>query len=201
MFASKQLAESPDAVKSSLMMQNQQKDYGMTLEDDVESMLSDQFNTSNESMFKVRLHSSNVAGNQLGTGLAAGDSTYRCNESAQDDDRGLISESEDGWFADKDPKAGNPERQDDFEDISEHSSDERTDSSGGLEDPQGVIVVKKKKNKGEKGEKKKKKKKKALQNEEAGANAEKEGGKGQAANTKGEDAEPAKKLIHQYKKL
>ena len=30
------------------------KDGGMTLEDDVESMLSDQFNTSNESMFKVR---------------------------------------------------------------------------------------------------------------------------------------------------
>ena len=29
-------------------------DFGMTLEDDVESMLSDQFNTSNESMFKVR---------------------------------------------------------------------------------------------------------------------------------------------------
>lgn len=173
----------------------------MTLEDDVESMLSDQFNTSNESMFKVRLHSSNVGGAQLGGGLAAGDSTYRCNESAQDDDRGLISESEDGWFPDKDPKAANPERQDDFEDISEHSSDERTDSSGGLEDPQGVIVVKKKKNKGEKGEKKKKKKKK-LQNEEAGANAEKDGGgKSQATNAKGEDAEPAKKLIHQYKKL
>ena len=58
-------------------------------------------------VFKVRLQSNVGGGNQLGTGLAAGDSTYRCNESAQDDDRGLISESEDGWFADKDPKAAN----------------------------------------------------------------------------------------------
>ena len=34
---------------------------GMTLEDDVESMLSDQFaNSSEQSYFKVRLHSNNV---------------------------------------------------------------------------------------------------------------------------------------------
>ena len=52
-------------------------------------------------MFKVRLHSSNFAGG-LGRGLDAGDSTFRCNESAQEDERGMISESEDGWYADKD---------------------------------------------------------------------------------------------------
>ena len=66
------------------------KKEGMTLEDDVESMLSEQFNTSNESMFRVR-----GVGN-LGAG-GAGDSTYRCNDSMYDEDRGLISESEDGW--------------------------------------------------------------------------------------------------------
>ena len=52
-------------------------------------------------MFKVRLHSSNFAGG-LGRGLDAGDSTFRCNESAHEDDRGMISESEDGWYAEKD---------------------------------------------------------------------------------------------------
>jgi hypothetical protein len=135
--------------------------HGMTLEDDVESMLSDQLANSSEqsSYFRVRLHSSNVG--QIGGGLAAGDSTFRCNESAQDDDRGLISESEDGWVAEKDPRK--PEnRDDDFEGISEHSSDDRTDSSGVLEDPQGVVMLKKKKKK-DKGEgAKKKKKKKAV---------------------------------------
>lgn len=35
--------------------------HGMTLEDDVESMLSDQFaNSSEQSYFKVRLHAGNV---------------------------------------------------------------------------------------------------------------------------------------------
>lgn len=174
--------ESPDtAMKSSMVMNNHMN--GMTLEDDVESMLSDQFNTSNESMFKVRLHSSNFGG-QLGGGLAAGDSTFRCNESAQDEERGLISESEDGWYADKDPKAVE-KKEDDFEDISEHSSDERTDSSGMLEDPQGVVVVKKKKKKNaDGGEKKKKKKKKPA-----------------ADDQDIKKTEDDKKLIHQYKKL
>ena len=57
-------------------------------------------------MFKVRGVSTSGGGINggyfLGGGLNAGDSTYRCNESAQEDDRGLISESEDGWFPDKD---------------------------------------------------------------------------------------------------
>lgn len=44
----------------------------MTLEDDVESMLSEQFNASNESMFRIR---AGMIGTQaLGGG---GDSTYR----------------------------------------------------------------------------------------------------------------------------
>jgi hypothetical protein len=75
----------------------------MTLEDDVESMLSEQFNTSNESMFRVRgvvattglLQTTNNAG-------GGGDSTFRCNDSMYDEDRGLISESEDGWVPEKD---------------------------------------------------------------------------------------------------
>ena len=121
---------------------------GMTLEDDVESMLSEQFNTSNESMFKVR-----GVGN-LGPGGGAGDSTYRCNDSMQDEDRGLISESEDGWQQ-HDLNIDNK-----IDDISEHSSDDVTDSDP-EEAQEGVEKPKKpKKAKGEKGEKKKKKKKK-----------------------------------------
>ena len=92
---------------------------GITLEDDVESMLSEQFNTSNESMFKVR-----GVGNLGGGG--AGDSTYRCNDSMYDEDRGLISESEDGWNPDKDREGFNIDNK--IDDISEHSSDECTDS-------------------------------------------------------------------------
>jgi hypothetical protein len=45
-------------------------------------MMSEQFNTSNESMFKVRGVSTIGGGYLLGGGLNAGDSTYRCNESA-----------------------------------------------------------------------------------------------------------------------
>ena len=89
----------------------------MTLEDDNESMLSEQFNTSNESMFRVR-----GVGN-LGAG-GAGDSTYRCNDSMYDEDRGLISESEDGWQQDR----GDINIENKIDDISEHSSDECTDS-------------------------------------------------------------------------
>ena len=72
----------------------------MTLEDDVESMLSEQFNASNESMFRVRgVGQSHALGGPLERG---GDSTFRCNDSMYDEDRGLISESEDGWYAEKD---------------------------------------------------------------------------------------------------
>lgn len=126
---------------------------GITLEDDVESMLS---HTSNESMFRVR-----GVGN-LGAG-GAGDSTYRCNDSMYDEDRGLISESEDG-FPQHDLNMDNK-----IDDISEHSSDEYvTDSEA--EDPKDghEPKPKKKKPKGEKGEKgeKKKKKKKKIEEEQ-----------------------------------
>ena len=64
----------------------------MTLEDDVESILSEQFNASNDSMFRVK---------------PRGDSTYRANEDSVhgiDDEKAAISESDDGvWHAsDKD---------------------------------------------------------------------------------------------------
>ena len=138
-------------------------DFGMTLEDDVESMLSDQFNTSNESMFKARGVTASGQ-TQLGGGLAGGggDSTFRCNDSIQDEDRGLISESEDGWYPERDNQKNQDQGQrDDFDDISEHSSDEMTDS----DNPEiiGDVIVKKIKKKGEKGERKKKKKKKVDQ--------------------------------------
>ena len=124
----------------------------MTLEDDVESMLSEQFNTSNESMFRFR----GVLGNPGGGG--GGDSTYRCNDSMYDEDRGLISESEDGFYDGNRGELNNIDNK--IDDISEHSSDECTDS-----DPEEIagpdqVPKKVKKTKGEKGEKKKKKKKK-----------------------------------------
>ena len=78
-------------------------------------------------MFKVR----GVAASgqtQFGGGLAGGDSTFRCNDSIQDEDRGLISESEDGWYADRDNQRKEDQDKQDFDDISEHSSDEMTDS-------------------------------------------------------------------------
>ena len=88
-------------------------------------MMSEQFNTSNESMFKVRGVSTIGGGYLLGGGLNAGDSTYRCNESAQEDDRGLISESEDGWYPDKENIFRHEQQpHENFDDISEHSSDE-----------------------------------------------------------------------------
>ena len=129
----------------------------MTLEDDVESMLSEQFNASNESMFRVR----GIANTNLGGGLNAGDSTFRCNDSMYDEDRGLISESEDGWYPEKD-MGKNRDDDNQIDDISEHSSDEYTD-----DDPEDNVdpnlPKKVKKPKGEKGEKKKKKKKKNLE--------------------------------------
>ena len=134
----------------------------MTLEDDVESMLSEQFNASNESMFRVR----GVGG--LGGPLErGGDSTFRCNYSMYDEDRGLISESEDGWYPEKDLDKDKHNNDNQIDDISEHSSDEYTDEDP--EDNADPSVPKKvKKPKGEKGEKKKKKKKKNL--DDAGEN-------------------------------
>ena len=72
-------------------------------------------------MFKVR-----GVGN-LGTGIdGGGDSTYRCNDSMYDEDRGLISESEDGgWVNDKERGEVIENK---IDDISEHSSEEMTDS-------------------------------------------------------------------------
>lgn len=74
-----------------------------------------------------------------------------------DEDRGLISESEDGWNAEKD---GADWKDNNIDDISEHSSDEMTDSEPEEVQEGGIIVKKVKKAKGEKGEKRKKKKKK-----------------------------------------
>ena len=100
-------------------------------------------------MFKVR-----GVGN-LGAG-GAGDSTYRCNDSMYDEDRGLISESEDGYPHQHDLNIDNK-----IDDISEHSSDEYVTDSEAEEPKEGQgPPPKKKKPKGEKGEKKKKKKKK-----------------------------------------
>ena len=146
---------------------HQFREGGMTLEDDVESMLSEQFNTSNESMFRVRgvagssAVPSGTGGLQLGGvggGDRGGDSTFRCNDSMYDEDRGLISESEDGWNAEKDGQGD--WKDNNIDDISEHSSDEMTDSEPEEIQEGGIIVKKVKKTKAEKGEKRKKKKKK-----------------------------------------
>lgn len=69
---------------------------GMTLDDDVESIVSEQFNQSNESMFRIK--------GGLVAPQGAGDSTYRAEDSVlgMEDDRGIVSESEDGWYAEKD---------------------------------------------------------------------------------------------------
>ena len=150
----------------------------MTLEDDVESILSEQFNVSNESMFRVRgeikmgnavtaVSASGFGG--LGGG-GAGDSTYRaCDDSmyGYDEDRGLISESDDGggWYTNTGEKQDGVGAVDNkFDEISEHTSDEITDS-----DPENLVegVTKKvKKTKTEKGGEKKKKKKKKVENAE-----------------------------------
>ena len=154
----------------------------MTLEDDVESILSEQFNVSNESMFRVRgeIKVPNVQSNApiavsasqgfggLGGG-GAGDSTYRaCDDSVYgyDDDKGLISESDDGgWYTntgnDKDNAVGTGAAENKFDDISEHTSDEMTDSDPEENQAEGD-APKKSKKKAERGagEKKKKKKKK-----------------------------------------
>ena len=99
-----------------------------------------------------------------------GDSTFRCNDSMYDEDRGLISESEDGWYAEKDQKEQPNENQ--IDDISEHSSDEYTDEEDPIVNADGSILPKKvKKVKGDNvdGKKKKKKKKKANEEEVAPA--------------------------------
>ena len=171
----------------------------MTLEDDVESMLSEQFNASNESMFRVRGVGATTgiiqATNNAGGG---GDSTFRCNDSMYDEDRGLISESEDGWAPDKDrADIANAENQ--IEDISEHSSDDVTDS--GPDEPNAPKKAKK-----PKGEKKKKKKKKLEDGVVAGAPVVEEIKKPAAVVEKpikkeeNVETEP-KKLVQMYKKL
>ena len=138
-------------------------------------------------MFRVR----GIANTNIGGGLNAGDSTFRCNDSMYDEDRGLISESEDGWYAEKDQgdRMGDANKMDD---ISEHSSDYVTDSEP-EENQDGQIVPKKVKKKGEKGEKKKKKKKKVdAENPDGGDN--KQGGDNKTM------TEP-KKMVMDYKKL
>ena len=52
-------------------------------------------------MFKVRGVNQ---GTGMGGGLAGGggDSTFRCNDSLHGEDRGMISESEDGWYPERD---------------------------------------------------------------------------------------------------
>lgn len=109
-------------------------------------------------MFRVR----GVGG--LGGPLErGGDSTFRCNDSMYDEDRGLISESEDGWYPEKDRDVGKDKDNDNqIDDISEHSSDEYTDDDPD-DNPDPSLPKKVKKTKGEKGEKKKKKKKKNLE--------------------------------------
>jgi len=103
-------------------------------------------------MFKVR-----GVGN-LGAGIeGGGDSTYRCNDSMYDEDRGLISESEDGW----NEKEKGEINENKIDDISEHTSEECTDSEP-EEHQEGQEIVPKKPKK-PKGEKKKKKKKKYLE--------------------------------------
>ena len=91
-------------------------------------------------------------------GGGAGDSTYRGNDSMNEDDKGLISESEDGWYAERDKGDDKEKDNDEFSDISEHSSDEVTDSDPeNQEGPGGTIIKKTKKVKGEKKKRKKKK--------------------------------------------
>lgn len=115
-------------------------------------MLSEQFNTSNESVFKVR-------GMNAGH-LGAGDSTFRGYESAQDDAKDFVSESEDGWY---ERNRGDGEIENKMDDISEHSSDYVTDSDP--EDQNGETAPAKVKKVN--GEKKKKKKKKKVEDEAA----------------------------------
>ena len=71
---------------------------GMTLEADVESILSEHFNASNESMFRIR-----PGGLATGQNIGGGDSTYRGMDDSVfgfEDEKGMISESEDGgWYA------------------------------------------------------------------------------------------------------
>lgn len=162
----------------------------MTLEDDVESMLSEQFNASNESMFRIR---PGIGGTQaLGGG---GDSTYRGEDSVfgYDEDKGLISESDDGgWYASDRDAARNAglkggAEDNDFDDISEHSSDDVSDS-----DPEAEGQGSPKKTKKTKGEKRKKKRKKAEAEAQAGAGA------GNAEITKAKEPD-AKKLVQTYK--
>ena len=111
-----------------------------------------------------------------------------------DEDRGLISESEDGWYPEKDIDKQNNDNQ--IDDISEHSSDEYTDDDP--EDNVDPSVPKKvKKSKGEKGEKKKKKKKKNLDENQG----DDKGGKENAGQSLAVGGGDQKKANITYKKL
>ena len=101
-----------------------------------------------------------------------------------DEDRGLISESEDGWYPEKDVDKQNNDNQ--IDDISEHSSDEYTDDDP-EENVDPSVPKKVKKSKGEKGEKKKKKKKK---NPDENLADTKEGGKENTNQSLAVGAEP-----------
>jgi len=145
-------------------------------------MLSEQFNVSNESMFRVRgeikmatagqpvnVTSGVSASGFGGFGGGAGDSTYRgCDDSVYgyDDDKGLISESDDGgWYTntgEKDNAVATGAAENKFDDISEHTSDEITDSDQEDNPAEGESPKKTKKKTEKCGEKKKKKKKKAV---------------------------------------
>lgn len=163
---------------------------GMTLEDDVESMLSENhLNQSNSSMFRVR--HAHQAGLRIGEELGQGDSTYRAHEDSilgMENDKDIISESDEGgWYqSEKDGGAyqKHGENEDDLSDISENSQDD-DDSEG--DDPNGSPNKKKLK-----GEKKKKRKKKK---EEAEALEKQAAEKTKAENTKG------KPIIDAYKEL
>ena len=144
----------------------------MTLEDDVESILSENnLNQSNSSMFKVRTGILSQ-GIDLGGG-GQGDSTFRVNEDSvlggiDNDKADIISESEDGgWYqSDKDGgfQFGQKEADDELSDISENSQD---DDDYDVEIDEKGIPQKKK----AKGDRKKKKRKKKEEKEAAEAQA------------------------------
>lgn len=137
------------------------REGGMTLEDDVESMLSENhLNQSNSSMFRVR------HGFQGGQELQNGESTFRQHEESihgdQGNDRNYISESEDGgWYQSEKDGVNHFDRReadDELSDISENSQDDyETDPDGADAECDQFGSPHKKKLKGEKRKKRKKK--------------------------------------------
>jgi len=164
----------------------------MTLEDDVESMLSEQ---SNQSMFRVKAGFGRDQG-------GAGDSTYRAHEDSvlgMEDDKGIVSESDDGGYLyqsenDRVLHQGDNKAEDELSDISENSQDD--DSSDADPNNLNGSPKKTKKNKGEKGERKKRKKKKA----EAELAKEQPPVQKDIA-PKGETTDKKNPLVNAYKKL